>query len=360
MAIISGDSGNNFITGTPFDDQIFGFEGFDTIQGNSGNDLLSGNQDSDTLRGDSGSDVLFGGQGNDALSGNSGNDVLFGDRGDDILIGITGINQLRGGSGADGFIIDGDDLTPDFNPAEGDQLVNISFSSSVSNLSTFSEQPNTPFFVELKQQGEDLLVRNSLDKEYFTFTGQGEYINDPTPLLSSVVFVEPSSMNSFLNRNGLGSYEESFQAQENGSEAETNSEMPDLLTGLREAEASLIQQIEYLKTGGSLYDLGIQGPALETVTTRQLQGALSEIQGNISDELARQEEAAVADNFLLPEVLEPGKQVFVFEEGTAIPLELQEEMKGGEVLFMPSEFFQVTTLEDALVSMGFFQSEGLF
>ena len=228
------------------------------------------------------------------------------------------------------------------------------------SLSTFSEEPNTPFFIELKQQGNDLLIGDSLSEGYTTLVGNAEYINDPTALLSSFAFVEPSSIDSFMNRHGLGNYEESFQAEEDGSEAETNSEMPDRLTSLREAEANLIQGIEQLEAGGSLSELGFQGPALEIVTTRDLQGALSEVQGNISDELARREEEALADNFLLPEVLEPGKQVFVFEEGTAIPLELQEEMKGGEVLFMPSEFFEVTTLEDELTSMGFFETESLF
>ncbi|NES64355.1 MAG: calcium-binding protein [Okeania sp. SIO2D1] len=358
MAVINGNSGNNFLTGTPSNDQIYGFDGSDTLEGNGGNDLLSGGRHQDSLRGGSHSDTLYGGKGNDVLRGDSGNDTLYGDRGIDLLNGGSGTNVLYGGSDADLFI-PGTGSTPDFNSSEGDQFFNppLSFSAS-----TFSEEPSISSFsfIELKQQGEDLLVRNSSDEEYFTFVGHGEYINDPTPFLSSFVFIEPSSIDSFFNSDDLGNYEENFQAEEDGSEAETDSEITDPLTGLREAEANLIQQIEHLEAGGALSELGVQGPALETVTTTDLQGALSEIQGYISDELARQEEAAVADNFLLPEVLEPGKQVFVMEEGTTIPLHLQEEMMGGEILFMPSEFFEVTTLEDVLTSMGFFEPEGLF
>ena len=120
-------------------------------------------------------------------------------------------------------------------------------------------------------------------------------------------------------------------------------------------------KIEHLENGGSASEFGVQGPGADTVTIEQYQENLSFIQGYISDILAEQEEAAVADNFLLPEVLEPGKQVFVIEERTSIPLDVQQEMIGGEVLFMPSEFFEATTLEDSLMSStGFSEPEGLF
>ncbi|MDY7008050.1 MAG: hypothetical protein SWX82_29980 [Cyanobacteriota bacterium] len=213
------------------------------------------------------------------------------------------------------------------------------------SLSTFSEEPNTPFFLELKQQGNDLLMGDSFSEGYTTFKGLGEVINDPLPFLSSVSFVKDPL---------LGNSEEI-------SEPETDSQEFDVLTRLREAEAELIEVMEYVENGGSPSEIGVLGPGADTTTIEQYQENLSHIQGRISDELARQQEEALADNFLLPEVLEPGKQVFVIEEGTSIPLELQEEMMGGEILFMPSEFFEVTTLEDMnSSSTGFSEPEGLF
>ncbi|GFZ95614.1 calcium-binding protein [Okeania sp. KiyG1] len=360
MAVINGTSGNDFLTGTPFNDQIYGFDGFDTLEGSGGGDLISGGRQADRLRGEDASDVMYGGKENDSLFGGDGNDTLYGDNGNDYLSGSAGIDLLYGGSGADTFVSNrriesgGTDSFVDFNSSEGDRIRRIrggfprnNFTFSEEPNTPLFEEPNTPFFLEFKQQGNDLLIGDSISEGYTTLVGNGEYINDLTPLLSSFEFVEPSSIDSYSD--DLGNYEESFQAQEDGSETETDSEITDPLTRLREAEANLIQQIEHLEAGGSLSELGVQGPALETVTTTDLQGALSEIQGYISDELARQEEAVVADNFLLPEVLEPEKQVFVIEEGTSIPLNIQEEMMGGEILFVPNGYFDTPAPE------GFFE-----
>ncbi|NER07035.1 MAG: calcium-binding protein [Okeania sp. SIO3C4] len=346
MGLIDGTSGNDFLTGTPFADEMYGFDGLDTLEGNAGSDFLSGGRQRDRLLGGSSADEIYGGKGPDRLFGGSGFDTLSGDRGNDTLEGNTGTDIFFGGSGADLFLtIPGEnDSVRDFNGSEGDVIDEAnSFSSSILSTSTVSEEPSMPFFVELKQQGNDLLVRNSLFEGYsVTLTGNGEYINDPIPLLSSINFItDPLLANSV----------KSFQAEEDASEAETHSEI-DPLTRLREAEANLIEVIEHVENGGLPSELGVLGPGADIVTaeqTEQRQAALSEIQGYISDELARQEEAALADNFLLPEVLEPGKQVFVIEEGTSIPLDIQQEMMGGEILFVPSGYFDPTP-----ASEGFF------
>lgn len=331
MALINGDNGNNSLVGTPFNDQIYGFDGFDTLNGSGGIDLLSGGRQGYLLFGGSSSDEMYGGKGNDDLSGDTGNDTLYGDEGNDTVEGNSETDTLSGGSGADLFVVIAgeNDLVADFSSSQGDQVGVGGLSSSILSTSNVSEELNMPFFVELKQQGNDLLIGDSISEGYTTLAGLGEVINDPLPLLSSIHFSKDPL---------LGNSEEN-------SEPETDSQVPDRLTRLTEAEANLIRQIEHLEAGGSLSELGIQGPGVDTLTTRDLQGALSEVQGRISDELARQEEAALADNFLLPEPLQPGKQVFLIEEGTSIPLNIQQEMTGGEVLFVPSGYFNTPASE---------------
>ncbi|KYC37233.1 hemolysin [Scytonema hofmannii PCC 7110] len=87
MTIINGNEDNNWIFGTPFEDQIDGFGG---------------------------KDLLIGGNGNDVLIGGNGNDNLYGGRGDDILIGVNPLDEqpgqlerdiLIGGAGRDTFVL---------------------------------------------------------------------------------------------------------------------------------------------------------------------------------------------------------------------------------------------------------------
>ncbi|MEH2150841.1 calcium-binding protein [Nostoc sp.] len=59
---------NNNITGTPFNDDLFGGFGNDSLQGGGGNDRLFGEQGDDKLSGGEGSDTLYGGAGNDTYS----------------------------------------------------------------------------------------------------------------------------------------------------------------------------------------------------------------------------------------------------------------------------------------------------
>lgn len=73
------------VSGTNFDDRIFGSRAADTLNGADGND------------------ELFGGGGNDQLWGGEGDDKLFGGSGNDILDGGAGNNKLYGGAGADTF-----------------------------------------------------------------------------------------------------------------------------------------------------------------------------------------------------------------------------------------------------------------
>lgn len=58
------------------------------ISGNGGNDIITGG---------SNADHLFGNEGNDSIYGRAGNDFIFGGAGDDLLDGGTGSNYLDGG-----------------------------------------------------------------------------------------------------------------------------------------------------------------------------------------------------------------------------------------------------------------------
>ena len=77
------------VTGTSFDDAIFG---------DNGANLFTGLGGADTLFGFGGDDMLFGGAGNDLLRGDglpafggpSGNDTIFGEAGDDVMWGGAG------------------------------------------------------------------------------------------------------------------------------------------------------------------------------------------------------------------------------------------------------------------------------
>jgi Ca2+-binding RTX toxin-like protein len=265
MAIINGTSGNDYRLGTAFNDQMNGFQGFDTLDGSGQNDRIYGNEQGDILFGGSGLDALYGGQGNDSLDGSTENDVLYGDNDNDTLRGGNGTDTLFGGSGADLFFPSSDSLG-DYNSSEDTIGVGgfsaLNASSSTSDLFTTSTFEDTPYFIEFKQQGKDLLIGDSLSEGYTTLMGLGDAINDPLPLLSSIDF----------------SYGLLFGNPPGYSEPETASELPDPLTGLREDEMNLIRAIEQLEAGGSLYDLGFQGPGLETLKPEDLQGALSEIQ----------------------------------------------------------------------------------
>ena len=93
----------------------------------------------------------LGGSGNDEiystgageLQGNDGNDYLygvpdmFGGEGDDILEGVHPFTQYFGGAGADTFECSSEwphETVHDYNPAEGDKIVNIEDCETVERI----------------------------------------------------------------------------------------------------------------------------------------------------------------------------------------------------------------------------------
>nr|WP_298094789.1 calcium-binding protein [uncultured Shinella sp.] len=93
---------------------------------------VSGTNFNDALYGTSAANVLRGFSGNDTLDGRAGNDTLYGYDGNDVLRAGVGRDSLSGGSGADSFVfrtIDdstiakaGQDNIVDFSHAAGDKI----------------------------------------------------------------------------------------------------------------------------------------------------------------------------------------------------------------------------------------------
>lgn len=88
-------------------DSISGFEsaqggsGDDTITGSSADNDLYGGGGTDTLNGGRGADDVYGEDGTDYLNGNGGADRLYGGDGDDVLYYGGGVDSMNGGEGAE-------------------------------------------------------------------------------------------------------------------------------------------------------------------------------------------------------------------------------------------------------------------
>jgi Ca2+-binding RTX toxin-like protein len=111
------------LSGSDFNDVLWGDEHDNALNGFKGNDVL---------RGFAGQDSIDGGDGNDWLYGYQGYDILNGGIGNDRLEGGIGGDTMYGGSGADTFAwwytTESDsgawnmDVVMDFNRAEGDLI----------------------------------------------------------------------------------------------------------------------------------------------------------------------------------------------------------------------------------------------
>lgn len=101
MARRIGTSGNDTLTGTAFDDEIFGLAGSDLLSGLGGSDEIFGGGGNDTINGGDGDDEMFGDAGNDIIRGGNGSDDLTGGAGTDRLFGGAGDDQFMGGAGKD-------------------------------------------------------------------------------------------------------------------------------------------------------------------------------------------------------------------------------------------------------------------
>jgi len=102
-----GYGGNDQLWGDSGNDHLDGGDGNDTADGGKGNDDLFGGKGNDTLKGGDGADYIEGGSGNDNLQGGSANDELYGGSGNDRLEGGSGDDTIDGGSGTDTVVYTG-------------------------------------------------------------------------------------------------------------------------------------------------------------------------------------------------------------------------------------------------------------
>ncbi|MGK9166017.1 hypothetical protein KXR53_06955 [Inquilinus limosus] len=161
---VRGSAFNDTLTGNDGDNRLSGLAGTDTITGGDGHDQLIGGAGADVLNGDAGFDTalydnaaagvtaslfntaantgdaasdryqsvenLVGSSFNDVLIGDGRNNYLVGWRGDDRLSGGGGIDYLDGGLGADTFAygyfrestVGASDRINDFSQSQGDTI----------------------------------------------------------------------------------------------------------------------------------------------------------------------------------------------------------------------------------------------
>lgn len=81
MAYKTGTDGNDWLSGSNDNDDLFGYDGIDLLVGFGGDDGLHGGAGNDYLLGGAGNDRLFGQEGNDYLEGGAGADTLWGGSG---------------------------------------------------------------------------------------------------------------------------------------------------------------------------------------------------------------------------------------------------------------------------------------
>ena len=104
---VNGGTGDDFLEGNAGNDTVVGDAGADRLWGGAGNDDLSGGDGQDAMWGGDGADKLNGGVSNDSLYGEAGNDTLDGGAGDDLIDGGAGNDNLTGGAGKDIFMFRG-------------------------------------------------------------------------------------------------------------------------------------------------------------------------------------------------------------------------------------------------------------
>jgi hypothetical protein len=105
-----GGSGADYLTGDiwnasdPGNDRLYGYGSQDVLDGGGGRDYLDGGDEADVMRGGEGHDTLIGGTGADQMQGDAGNDRLVGGAGDDRLEGGRSRDVMIGGEGADRYV----------------------------------------------------------------------------------------------------------------------------------------------------------------------------------------------------------------------------------------------------------------
>ncbi len=113
------------LTGSQFNDTLYGDGGNNILDGGAGDDHLYGGAGNDTLFGGSGDDYLYGGAGDDSLVGGTGNDTFNGGAGADTLDGGTGFNYADYSTSLAAVTVYLDGTVGVGGDAQGDVLTNI-------------------------------------------------------------------------------------------------------------------------------------------------------------------------------------------------------------------------------------------
>jgi Ca2+-binding RTX toxin-like protein len=95
--VLTGDGGNNGLTGWDGQDRLYGGAGLDTLDGGAGNDRVEG-QDGD--------DILYGGVGNDTILGGAGEDLIIDISGTDVIDGGADYDTLSFSGATAGVQVD--------------------------------------------------------------------------------------------------------------------------------------------------------------------------------------------------------------------------------------------------------------
>ncbi len=98
---IYGDKGDDELYGNAGDDKMYGGDGYDYIDGGAGDDLIKGEKGESWLVGGAGNDTIEGGSDYDYIEGGEGADKINGGKGDDYLVGNEGADTINGGDGDD-------------------------------------------------------------------------------------------------------------------------------------------------------------------------------------------------------------------------------------------------------------------
>jgi Ca2+-binding RTX toxin-like protein len=131
-----GDELNSIenVTGSAYDDDLWGNDGVNILKGNDGNDSLKGFGGADTLFGGDGADDLLGMDGIDTLYGGNGNDDLDGADGDDVLDGGAGNDTMTGGVGNDSYYVDSaSDVVTELGGQGNDVVYSAAFAYTLSD-----------------------------------------------------------------------------------------------------------------------------------------------------------------------------------------------------------------------------------
>ncbi len=200
--ILLGWGGNDNLLGGAGADALFGGSGRDTAsyteasegltvrlertQSNSGEakgdsyssiENVTGSAFNDLLYGDGGANVLRGGSGNDRLLSRAGNDSVFGEGGDDRFYAQSGTNLFDGGNGEDivDYVFASDGVVVDLASNSGnsgasqDSLINVEHASG----SAFDDQMTGDQLANRLQgrDGDDLLIGLAGDDSLFGGAG---------------------------------------------------------------------------------------------------------------------------------------------------------------------------------------------